>query len=296
MDLQKILNDYKNKTLFSKLKSEENHAQERHVNLSDKEKLERVLKDDLTVSSFENQHDYEECLIESLITNEKIINDHFNNPKVKNFDRIIVDTIFDDELYQGDDPVDFQTNNKAIMLQKNGHIKEVTTNATRLILEKNDYSPYGINLITFYPDAKNNKATIKPTKKNLLPTLKSTTYYKDSETLVKAGLEETLTNNNSFIKVSKPNRYPCVEIKRTDDKIINNVVILDKTTNYMKGRIQVRDQNTIDYFKSHDKSYKIIDNVNKRNCELKRLEYEKKQSKLQHNTLQKEIEHDNLEL
>ena len=64
----------------------------------------------------------------------------------------------------------------------------------------------------------------------------------------------------------------------------------------MKGRIQVRDQNTIDYFKSHDKSYKIIDNVNKRNCELKRLEYEKKQSKLQHNTLQKEIEHDNLEL
>ena len=296
MNLQKILNDYKNKTLFSKLKSEENHAQERHVNLSGKEKLERVLKDDLTVSSFENQHDYEECLIESLITNEKIINDHFNNPKVKNFDRIIVDTIFDDELYQGDDPVDFQTNNKAIMLQKNGHIKEVTTNATRLILEKNDYSPYGINLITFYPDAKNNKATIKPTKKDLLPTLKSTTYYKDSETLVKAGLEETLTNNNSFIKVSKPNRYPCVEIKRTDDKIINNVVILDKTTNYMKGRIQVRDQNTIDYFKNHDKSYKIIDNVNKRNCELKRLEYEKKQSKLQHNTLQKEIEHDNLEL
>ena len=296
MNLQKILDDYKNKTLFNKLKSEDNHAQERHVGLSDKEKLERVLKDDLTVSSFETQKDYEECLIESLITNEKIINDHFNNPQIKNFDRIIVDTIFDDELYQGEDPVDFQTNNKAIMLQKNGHVKEVTTNATRLILEKNDYSPYGINLITFYPDAKNNKAKIKPTNKDLSQTLKSTTYYKDSETLVKAGLEEMIKDDNSFIKVSKPNRYPCVEIKKTDDKIINNVVILDKTTNYMKGRIQVRDQNTIDYFKNHDKSYKIIDNVNKRNCELKRIEYEKKQSKLQQNILQKEITHDDLEL
>lgn len=192
--LDKIYSDLRKNTFLRNIEQGNSHPQETHVGLSDIELLNRGITHKISVGTFQNELDYQECLVEAIASNKDKIQKFLNTAKHQ--ETFTCYPVFSDEEYQNpEDPYDFNTRNKCFHLDDvNNHISEVTTNAYCLVLRKNDYTSYGFNIVTFYPNAnvkylKNPDINIKKTNKDLNAILEKTNKYQKAPLLEKAALK-----------------------------------------------------------------------------------------------------------
>lgn len=240
--LNKIYNDLRKNTFLRNIEQGNSHPQETHVGLSDVELLNRGITYKISVGTFQNELDYQECLVEAIALNKDKIQNFLD--MAKHQETFTCYPVFYDEEYQNsEDPYDFNTRNKCFHLDDiNNHISEVTTNAYCLVLRKNDYTSYGFNIVTFYPNAnvkylKNPDINIEKTNKDLNPILEKTNKYKNSSLLEKVTLKAQIDPEiksqirfkkqrqtyNEIVAVTNPysNFKDSIEIGLTDQTIIN---------------------------------------------------------------------------
>ena len=203
-DINEILNDANNQSFLKKIQQGNYHPTDAHVGLSNEDLLERSLDENKSVSSFTNDYDFEQCLLSSILLNQSEIKNTLKSiPYGKRFQLMAV---FDDTEWQGDDPVDFQTRNKGYRMSRGGQIDEVTTNAYAMVLEKNSNSPYGVKLVTFYPNLDIDEvsypdAVIKKTNRDLMPDVKKNPYYLNQPIIGQANCELRVAHPDKKIHI-----------------------------------------------------------------------------------------------
>lgn len=240
--LDKIYRDLRQNKFLQNIEQGNTHPKETHVGLSDVDLLQRGIEFEISVGTFENEHDYKECLLESIVSNQNEIKKFLRDGK--NNDILTLYPVFKNSEYSNpDDPYDFKTRNKCFHLNDTtNHIEEVTTNAYCLVLRKNDFTTYGFNIVTFYPNSnvkylKNEDINVTPTNKNLNPILEQTKKYKKATTLEKVSLRAQIDPEiksqvryksqretyNKVISITnvKSKFKDCLEIGMKDVTIVN---------------------------------------------------------------------------
>lgn len=174
LTLNDIYEDIRNNEFLTKIELS-NHVEQKHIGWSDTQMLDRALNENKSVSSFKNKNDYLECLQYTICDNFQEIKEQLR--KRKDQERFIVTTKFDDNLFQSDDPVDFNTHHKGIMRERDGKVYEVDTNQVCVMLMKDKKSPYGMSVITCYPDLITEN--IEKTGKDLSKIVDKTKFYEN---------------------------------------------------------------------------------------------------------------------
>lgn len=208
--LNQINEDIKTDIFLNNLELNNTHPQDVHLNVSDVDLLDRTLNDNISSTGFKDLNNYKNCLVAAI------------NDKQDEIQKFIIDNnnitneIAFDVVLSGDD---YQ--NKGFKLFKNRSIKEVSINVYKLVLEKNDKTPYGFNLKTFYPNADLDYIDVKNPEDinakymntNLEEKIKKTQFYKSGNIMDKI-YAQTLVNPNfkSYIRLNKESKSKSVTL------------------------------------------------------------------------------------
>ena len=192
--LSKIFRDEKRNNFLDALEENNTHPKETHVGLNDVSLLERGLENHISVGTFETVSDYKECLLQ-VIQNEQDTIEEALQEKEQG-ERFVINSVLPDDIYSDpEDPYDFTTRSRCFHLdEKTNAVREVTTNAYRMVLRKDDLSAYGFTIITFYPNAntkylKNPDIHVEETNRDLSPVLEHTMTYRHAPLLEKISLK-----------------------------------------------------------------------------------------------------------
>ena len=171
---RQLQTDFANEVFIQQLELDNQHPAETHIGLSDMDMLSRLVFASKPTSTFFDEADYSHCLYQIMIRNYDTI--YENITEKENKERIHVQIIDSMPRY-------------SITQLITSEVREVTTNHVTAILEYDDESPYGVQLITIYPDSDDPHVTV--TEKDLFPLLKQTDGYLRTNTLRRLYFEIT---------------------------------------------------------------------------------------------------------
>lgn len=176
-----ILDDINTGTFWSNLTDEHTHASDRHAGVSHTDLLDRLFQDNLTQSSsFASTHDMQECVTECVLSNLETI-----CLNVRKSDQLYAYSVrLQDEEFQGDDPVDFQTRHTGIVRTNKGYVREMSTDMTTIVVRPAPNSKYGFKLVTAFPEMSAESAY--ETNHNLTAECQQTEAFKKSSAMKRA--------------------------------------------------------------------------------------------------------------
>lgn len=162
--MTKLFQDLNNgnvEQVWNKIQTEQSHA-DIHVNQSFEKMTDRALHENLTnVSTFESEEQAMYCMLDALIMNSDIIDEMLKYGD--NNQRSIITT----DLYDGFEE-DYGVPRTFYGIEFNNSLKVKSTNRLKVILEKDVNTPYGIKMITMFPEFENSEEnTVKQSSKKI---------------------------------------------------------------------------------------------------------------------------------
>lgn len=176
--LKMIKNDFINDSFLDNLAKDNTHPKDVHIGLNVPQMLTRFIQEGVSASSFYDEIDYKYSLYQIIIQNYEIIKNKIN--ELEEQERFEV-SIQDEKIHYG------------IKQFINGDLRKVETNQITAIISKNSDMPYGIRLVTIYPDISTNN--IKSLSDNLLNDLIVSKGYQESNALSRLYYELTIMLN-----------------------------------------------------------------------------------------------------
>lgn len=146
-----------------------------HMNVSDKNLMERLLTDVTENSTFETPEIADEYIHESMFSKMDNIVEWLDNASFG--ERKAFDACFGDETL----------GHGFVMNRNNRTIREYTTNTVRMVLKHDRTNQYGFSLVTAYPCMMT--SDVQPTNRDLTPVIQQTDVYKNASPVKKAYLE-----------------------------------------------------------------------------------------------------------
>lgn len=142
----------RNGTFWDDASDSHSHLMSAHVGLSDDDLMGRILSGQTTAaSSFSNIGDARGVLEDAIGGNVGGILAAMDG--VDDYRTFSMSVEMPDDLYHDPDcPVDFETWQHGVMLDRDGHLSERMTNAVTIVCFKNPSTAYGFTVKTAYPD------------------------------------------------------------------------------------------------------------------------------------------------
>lgn len=143
--LKKIKTDFINGNFIKNIELNNKHPQDVHIGLTIEDMLTRFIIENNTASCFYDEIDYQYSIYQSIIQNYENIYKTLNT--IENGERFEVQ-IYDEKKHYG------------ITQNTEGFLNKVETNTITTILEKREKSPYGMQIITIFPNISIKYATV----------------------------------------------------------------------------------------------------------------------------------------
>ena len=184
--------------LLDHLTNKQSHMT-RHINVPDKNMMERVFDEVDAVSTFQNADKAEYAISESVLYKMQQIFDTL--PKLANGDEFGFDVYFDPNNEEDKQPI-----GRGFMIDKHTNIiREYTTNTLRLVLTHDDHAKYGFAIKTAYPNIYTPDVT--PTNRNLFDIAKQTHQYQSADPTKRAYMMYRTDPNNTHLITYKAGQY-----------------------------------------------------------------------------------------
>lgn len=173
--LKIIKNDFINDTFLDNLEKDNTHPKDVHIGLDLPQMFTRFIEEGVSTSSFYDEIDYQYSLYQIIIQNYEIIKN--KSDELEENERFEI-SIVNEKIHYG------------IKQFINGDLRKIETNKITAIINKNEDMPYGIQLVTIYPDISTNDA--KTLSDDLSEDLLSSEGYQKSNALARLYYELTI--------------------------------------------------------------------------------------------------------
>lgn len=204
--LKEIKEDFLNNTFLEKIEQNNMHPQDVHIGLNFEQLFTRIILENNTSSTFYDNFDYETSLYLSIC---------------KNYEQIKESLFFLDDDERFEIKATLEKNYYGLNQDMNGLISKVKTKTITTVLEKQSKTPYGMKLITIYPNVSNNYS--KNLNDDLKEHLKNSEGYLRSNSITRLYYEIAIDKNKPCSLLTIGNK-----VKRETEDIPCELLVNDK--------------------------------------------------------------------
>lgn len=217
---KQIQNDFSNHNFLKNIENGNKHIEDKHINLSDKELLERLIGEHLIASTFKDKEQYEKIIFELINKNIDYIVEKLKT--IKNEERFKITENTDEEMI-------------CLLQDIQGQIQKYITKKVSIILIKSKKTKYGFNLVTAYPRIVGENQT--PIESDFRDIIKETKDYKEGSLIKRLYYEIAVMKDKPLwltkINVNKLKKSKNILLKFKDPDIehhLYQITISEKGT------------------------------------------------------------------
>ena len=176
-------------TFFDQVTGRSSHFSSKHVAMRMPDLFDRVIKEGHSASGFATTNDMKSLLADTICSESEALYTQLRS--IKNNDVFTVSMNFRDEIYNDpEDPVDFTTHQKGLLMLDHSRIIEMDTTIMKAVIQKDDNAEYGFTVLTAYPDIECEEAV--PTGRDLAKDLNKSRAYQNARPLTQAFLDHAI--------------------------------------------------------------------------------------------------------
>lgn len=176
-------------TFFNQVTGHSSHFASKHVAMRTSDLFERVIKEGHSASGFTTTNDMKSLLADTICSESEAL--YTQLCSIKNNDVFTVSMNFRDEIYNDpEDPVDFKTHQKGLLMLDHSRIIEMDTTVMKAVIQKDDNAEYGFTVLTAYPDIECEEAV--PTGRDLTKDMTKARAYQNARPLTQAFLDHAI--------------------------------------------------------------------------------------------------------
>lgn len=179
-------------TFFDQVTGYNSHFTSKHVAMRTSDLFDRVITEGHSASGFATANDMKSLLADTICSESEALYTQLQT--MKNHDVFTVSMNFRDEIYNDpEDPVDFKTHQKGLLMLDHSRIIEMDTTVMKAVIQKDDRAEYGFTVLTAYPDIECEEAV--PTGRDLTKDLAKSRAYQNARPLTQAFLNHAIKKN-----------------------------------------------------------------------------------------------------
>jgi hypothetical protein len=176
-------------TFFDQVTGYNSHFTSKHVAMRTSDLFDRVITEGHSASGFATTNDMKSLLADTICSESEALYTQLH--MIKNHDVFTVFMNFRDEIYNDpEDPVDFTTHQKGLLMLDHSRIIEMDTTVMKAVIQKDDNAEYGFTVLTAYPDIECEEAV--PTGRDLTKDLTKSRAYQNARPLTQAFLDHAI--------------------------------------------------------------------------------------------------------